>query len=314
MTALTASAPGKVVLCGEYAVLDGAPAISMAVDRRALVTLIPVSGNGGTVKSIGHVAGSDRSLFDSAVRAAQFERADDFSFVLDTSEFVDAGSGEKFGIGSSAALMVAMCRALAPDDSSDREIGTIAARAHWDFQGGAGSGVDIATSATGGLIEFRMADTGVTKLSWPAGLSFALLWSGVPASTRERVDRLLAGVEQPSRKALADSATIAAAAWQSGDAAAIIATCGEYTAALMKFSIDHGLGIFEAGHDALVEHAYADGLVYKPCGAGGGDIGIVLATDTAQLNAFVERAGESGFRHLDFDIDMTGVQITREHE
>ena len=75
MTALIASAPGKVVLCGEYAVLDGAPAISMAVNRRALVTLIPVSGDGGTVKSIGLVAGADRSLFDSAVRAAQFEKA-----------------------------------------------------------------------------------------------------------------------------------------------------------------------------------------------------------------------------------------------
>ena len=55
-------------------------------------------------------------------------------------------------------------------------------------------------------------------------------------------------------------------------------------------------------------------IVYKPCGAGGGDIGIALATDSAQLNTFVERAAESGFRHLDFDIDMTGVKIRREHE
>jgi phosphomevalonate kinase len=34
-----ASAPGKLVLAGEYAVLDGAPAIVMAVDRRAVVSV-----------------------------------------------------------------------------------------------------------------------------------------------------------------------------------------------------------------------------------------------------------------------------------
>ena len=34
-----ASAPGKFVLSGEYAVLDGAPAICVAVDRRAVVTI-----------------------------------------------------------------------------------------------------------------------------------------------------------------------------------------------------------------------------------------------------------------------------------
>ena len=35
----TASAPGKIVLAGEYAVLWGAPAVCMAVDRRAMATV-----------------------------------------------------------------------------------------------------------------------------------------------------------------------------------------------------------------------------------------------------------------------------------
>jgi len=314
VTSLTASAPGKVVLCGEYAVLDGAPAISMAVNRRAVVTRIPASGNEPAVKSIGLAAGTDRSLFDGAVRAARFERADDYAFVLDTSAFVDADNGEKFGIGSSAALMVALSRSLAPDEASDQEVEAIAAKAHRDFQNGAGSGVDIATSVAGGLIEFRMPDTTVSKLVWPSGLSFALLWSGVAASTRERVGRLVASEAKPSRKALANAAATTAVAWRSGSAAAVITAHIHYTAALMKFSVDHGLGIFEAGHDVLVRDANTDRLVYKPCGAGGGDVGIALATDSAQLSAFVERAGEIGFRHLDFDIDTTGVQVTREHE
>jgi len=36
---VSASAPGKVVIAGEYAVLDGAPAICMAVNRRAHVSI-----------------------------------------------------------------------------------------------------------------------------------------------------------------------------------------------------------------------------------------------------------------------------------
>ncbi len=314
MTSLVASAPGKVVLSGEYAVLDGAPAISMAVNRRAVVVRAPVSGDEATLKSVGLAGGTDRRLFDCAVRATQFKRADDCSFVLDTSAFVDADSGAKFGIGSSAALMVALGRALAPKKASNGDVGAIAAIAHRDFQRGTGSGVDIATSIAGGLIEFHMLDARVTRLTWPTGLNFALLWSGVAASTQERVDRLLVSEAKPSRKILSGAAATTATAWQSGSAAAVIAAYVDYIDALMSFSIDHGLGIFEAGHDALVQDANADGLVYKPCGAGGGDVGIALATDSAQLSAFVEHAAESGFRHLDFDIDMTGVQITREHE
>ena len=33
---MIATAPGKLILTGEYAVLDGAPAVVVAVDRRAV--------------------------------------------------------------------------------------------------------------------------------------------------------------------------------------------------------------------------------------------------------------------------------------
>ena len=41
---IRASAPGKVVLWGEYAVLTGAPGLVLAVDRRAGCTLTPGGG------------------------------------------------------------------------------------------------------------------------------------------------------------------------------------------------------------------------------------------------------------------------------
>ena len=39
MNGIRASAPGKVIVAGEYAVLHGAPAVAMAIDRRAHVTI-----------------------------------------------------------------------------------------------------------------------------------------------------------------------------------------------------------------------------------------------------------------------------------
>lgn len=314
MTTLQASAPAKVILCGEYAVLDGAPAISMALDRRAVATLTRGSGAGSGLQCIGLAGAADRSLFDCAVVAAGARNTDECCFVLDTSEFSDVASARKFGIGSSAALMVALCRVLAGDAASDSDVGDVAATAHRTLQGGTGSGVDIATSVAGGLIEFQMAGNAVTGLSWPSGLTFALLWSGVPVSSKERVDKLSAGVEKRSRKALCAAAATAAVAWKSGDADAVMTAHAEYGDALMRFSVDHGLGIFEAGHEALSRAAIDDAVVYKPCGAGGGDIGIALATEASRLDEFVERACAMGFRHLDFGIDLTGVKLEREGE
>jgi mevalonate kinase len=44
MDVIEVSAPGKLVLFGEYAVLFRAPAAAAAVDRRAVVTLRPAGG------------------------------------------------------------------------------------------------------------------------------------------------------------------------------------------------------------------------------------------------------------------------------
>ena len=314
MTTVTASAPGKVVLSGEYAVLDGAPAISMAINRRAVVTLAPAGERGAAVTSVGLGGRNETTLLDCVARALKFTDADKYSITLNTSEFVDDASGVKLGIGSSAALTVALVMALASVMGEETDVGAVAAIAHRDFQNGAGSGVDIATSAAGGLLEFLKGKPGISKFAWPKGLKFALLWSGVAASTRDRVDRLAVNGTMPSRARLSEEATKWARAWAAGDADKLIEDCRNYITALVSFSVDHDLGIFEAGHDDLAKDALADGLAYKPCGAGGGDVGIVLATDSARLSAFVTRAKTAGFKQLDIELDSNGVQLARESD
>ena len=50
MDRIEVSAPGKLILFGEYAVLFGAPAAVAAVDRRAVVTLLPFPPGAGDIK------------------------------------------------------------------------------------------------------------------------------------------------------------------------------------------------------------------------------------------------------------------------
>lgn len=318
-----ASAPGKVVLSGEYAVLDGAPAIAMAVDRRATVTLSAIEGGVSEVRAlaytpvVGHfqiskagVTWQDgRDVFgavNAVLRAAEDVPGSAIALNLDTAEFIDADTRRKIGIGSSAALIVALCAAVR--ESTD--VAAIARRAHADLQGGLGSGVDVACSLSGGLIKYQMEGCSVRRLDWPAALYYGLVWSGTVASTRDKLEKLDAGLGRPSRVRLASASEAVAQAWVGGNASNVLSEYRDYCECLFRFSVDHDLGIFDAGHDELWCAAIAADLVYKPCGAGGGDIGIVLSTNEAALAAFLGRL-PANYRVMDCKLDTAGVRIDK---
>jgi phosphomevalonate kinase len=326
MQRLIATAPGKVVLAGEYAVLDGAPAICMAVDRRARVTVTESEADWHSVLAPGFaevegrfLAGEDDfewladgaayALVEHVWRTAGVDLGRYKRFSLDTSAFVALHSGRKLGIGSSAALTVAFAAALCEMAGRPDDVGDIAQRAHRQMQGG--SGVDVACSLQGGVIEYRMSRARHLQLEWPAGLMFAVLWSGVVADTRDKLGRLGMPGAKPSRADLGTAATRVASAWRGGSAAAVLNEMRAYTAALRRFDVDHGLGIFDAGHLHLTVEAETGDVVYKPCGAGGGDIGIVFATDETALRRFVGQARATAFSSLDLAIEPQGVRLLR---
>jgi len=322
---ITASAPGKFVLSGEYAVLDGAPAICVAVGRRAVVTIDTHDGDCHVVRAPGFTAatgrfrvqsdalswldgGRDFGLFEAvwnASRPAIASRC--LAISLDTAGFRDPGSGRKIGLGSSAALTAALATALHAlgGDKAD----TVAHSAHRLFQGGAGSGVDVACSIAGGTIEYRMAGRQATPVAWPAGLYFSILWSGISADTGSRLARFADQPGSPSRSELSEASVAVAAAFERGRAAEVVAGLGAYTETLMGFDAAHRLGIFDAGHETLAERAAEAGMVYKPCGAGGGDIGVALATSRASLASFEKTAARSGFTRLALSIDPRGALL-----
>jgi phosphomevalonate kinase len=325
---VSASAPGKVVLAGEYAVLDGAPAICAALDRRARVKIVPSETDHHVVTAPGFsaargeflaidgelqwlAAGGDFPIVADVWHTANAAPSANLSLQLDTREFIDAEQGVKIGIGSSAALTTALAAALCEVTATDADATRIAFAAHRQFQGGLGSGVDVACSSAGGLIEYRMGEAKSAALDWPEGLAYALFWSGVVVGTGAKIERLDAQQPKPSRAALVYAARRIANAWRGGSATAILAEYRDYTKVLREFSIDHGLGIFAAGHAEMAGLADAAGLVYKPCGAGGGDVGIVLADNEDAIAAFAGQELPQQFQIMNARLDPFGVQVER---
>ena len=86
-----------------------------------------------------------------------------------------------------------------------------------------------------------------------------------------------------------------------------------YAAALRDFDDGGGHRIFGAGHDELADLARSMGVVYKPCGAGGGDIGVALSQDAAELDVFDGHARRCGFVPLELQLDDNGL-VTEQGE
>jgi len=321
-----ATAPGKVVLSGEYAVLDGAPAVCVAVDRRARAAVTPSPGERHRVVAPGYSdiegrftaasgrlrwqqGGEEYALVDALWRVMQPQIDSSLTLMLDTSDFREPTTGAKTGIGSSAALVTALAIVLNELSTEEHDLPGVAYEAHSDFQDGRGSGIDVACAVSGGLVEYCMAGRTISSLEWPDGLHHALLWSGMPMSTGDALSRLQRAVSRSSREHLVAASRQVAAAWRGASVDDLLGAYGEYVLALRRFSDDHEIGIFAAGHDEVATAAAGSGLVYKPCGAGGGDVGIVLGSDAGAVEEFAERSIGFGFRRLDAGIGATGARM-----
>ena len=101
-TGVVASAPGKLVILGEYLVLEGGPCLVAAVDRRARVELRRASGARGRITT--WMPAAEQHGFTSG-QPTQLELVDQlrqalgltdqvFDADLDTRACFDAGSGE----------------------------------------------------------------------------------------------------------------------------------------------------------------------------------------------------------------------------
>ncbi|MEO7066506.1 MAG: hypothetical protein ABI114_06330 [Rhodanobacter sp.] len=347
MTTVTASAPGKLVLTGEYAVLEGAPAVVLALDRRAVVTLsdsedaechidaptLDIQNARGRLDQNGHMQWSELNethraqlaLVSAVIEAAATSGTSGtsgtikpFRATLDTRAFfaADATQG-KWGVGSSAALTVALAGALHEHNQRGKPTIDTLLAAHRRVQHGRGSGLDIATSLTGGALVYRLHDNqpDITPVTWPASLQLACIWSGRSASTGAMLQQLAAWREQSPTAyialmvELATGAEAAANAISTGDVHTLLNAAALYANTLDRLGQASGLDIVCAEHRAITAIATSCGVVYKTSGAGGGDIGIALSDDSERLQQFCQRVRSAGFLPLDIAPDARGLRL-----
>jgi len=332
----TATAPGKALLSGEYAVLIGAPAVVIALDRRAVVQVQASTDNCHSVSTPGFAQGSysfslgvngevlwqgalpkeGLPLVEAGFSRVRIANLSASNFSIDTQAFADEITNQKLGLGSSAAAMTALIAILCQFDRQNPDPASVAFEAHSAFQNGLGSGADVAASLSGGVIEYyRDSAPKVIAHSWPENLHYSILWSGRPASTHERVAKFdRSNLNELSVDALVAAAGDFARVWAGQSAAEIHSMLGAYTDCLHAFDVANALGIFTAGHDLLYARSKESDVRYKPCGAGGGDIGIALSLNQAALKRFVVDAEKMGYQELSVAIDWSGVEVSQAND
>ncbi len=161
-------APGKLVLAGEYAVLDGAPALVLAIDRG--VECLISKGTGietpnGDLRFVAH--------------ATPFAKHHKLTF-RDWNPVTTLPKNNKPGFGGSAAACVVATRIMDWPLQKALDI-------HQKIQGG-GSGIDIRASIDGGLLQWS-TDQQATLAIPP--VRPVVIWTGQSAKTGPRVQTYL---------------------------------------------------------------------------------------------------------------------------
>ena len=321
---MKSQAPGKLVIVGEYAVLEGAPAIVVAVDRYARVETR--DGNVGPTLTVDapeigiHGAALARPNLDG-------EAADALRLVLprlrqlpptvqhvtlDTQAFFEGK--DKLGLGSSAALTVALERLLDPRASADT-VFQRAFQAHRDFQKGAGSGIDLGASVHGGVLRYRLRGAELPErvpVKWPPGLAMIAVWSGASADTRSFVGAVAGfAAREPSSYAaimggLKRLAEQTCAAFEASDVERFLELAGLYGEGLANLGKTAGIAIETPEHAKIGAIARSSGARYKPAGAGGGDLGVALCRED-EVQRVQIALKSAGFQIVPLGVSSTGA-------
>lgn len=265
------SAPGKLLLLGDYAVVYGHPCIVTAVDKRLYV---------------------EASIIDAQEDSINTPQVKESRFVLETIAYMKehfnllksieintkGDFSHQVGLGSSSAVTVATVEAinqLFELHLTKKDIFTISYKINLLIQG-VGSGFDIAAATYGKTIRYIKGGSELQELSLPS-LPLVVGYSGIKADTPYYIRKVAEAFRQrqseldklfTSMHLLVDKVTIAL---QNSDFQTAGNCLNEGHTILQK------LGVSIPKLDAMVNSALNAGAWgAKLSGAGGGDCMIAL--------------------------------------
>lgn len=287
---------GKVILLGEHAVVYGQPALAAGLPLGVEATIEPNADGTREVEAeqpalIGEAAARAAALLDVPA-AAGFRLT------------IRGDLPVAVGLGSSAALAVALIRAFAAATATRLADDVVAQRANRieeQFHGRP-SGIDATTATLGGVLRFRRGATLEAERVPVAGnFRFALLDTGTSHTTSSTVGALAAEVHaDPSRHEslfaeIGELARTGEAALRAGDPTALGAAMNENHPLLAR------LGVSTPELESAVAAARAGGaLGAKLTGAGGG--GVVLALVEPGDEGFAARLRAAGYPSRSFEL------------
>lgn len=320
------SAPGKVLLCGEYAVLEGAPALVAAIQRRVKVyhsqevfnrSSAKISGSPQAPARTSEVVLAQRLALEHVGNAASEQQG----IHVDSTELYFGTS--KLGLGSSAAASVAMTGfvfANAHKDLHDAQtrqtLFELADKAHRSVAP-LGSGIDVAASVWGGFLE-ATRNQGVLRvkpLKAPKNVHMRVIWTGTSARTHQLISQVKQQAAQDVRgyethlMSLAVKAEQFIEAWQSSEN--IVETANHYADALAQLGHWAHAPIETPVLSAIRALARTHDGSAKPSGAGGGDVAVAFFTASTHADAFTRDCKQQGWLVLEAELGAPGVQTDK---
>lgn len=358
--------PGKLLIAGEYAVLEPKhEAIVMAVNRYMTAYIEPSQQNSISLPQLGF----DNITWKVQNKHVQFHHSDArLEFIENSisvtlrflqeksipvkpfhltvkSELYDYASGQKFGFGSSAAVVVAVISAILTlhhhrfYQPALEEIFKLSAIAHFKTQKN-GSGADIAAATFGGWLRYTSFDSKwlskelqneckleeLLQKTWPnllilpvqppENLKVCIGWTKKASSTRAKIYQVQDFREQDlgtyedflneSEKAV----TRIIKSFERNDVLEAITGLKQNRKALMLLSKETDITIETAKLKALCTLAekYGSG---KTSGAGGGDCGIAFLNGVEQIQALYHSWQQVGIIPLpNVTVSQLGANVT----
>lgn len=338
---VVARAPGKAVLFGEYAVLEGAPALVAALDVAAEAHYAEGPEQGlyrVCAPQLGlevdfEVAGAAleaRGTLPPALELMAIVLQDGYAqgalppgtLTVDTRAFFHGG--HKLGLGSSAAAAVAAwhaLRAAAGEPSPPGALATVAAL-HRRAQSGSGSGVDVAASTLGGVVRYQLPDLPgshgaagqvACRLQGANSPVLVPVVAGEGSATAPflRAFAALKGRDPHAYwrllEPLAQLSAGACELWALGEVRALLPLVDAYAAAMQRLGEAMDMPVVSPEHERLGKLARSVGAAYKPTGAGGGDVGLGFCSDAGTATKLRRLWRQNGHTPLNCAVAPGGV-------